>query len=122
MNFRKTLRAVLKITSCILLILLLLISIWFFGVISLFATLGERTVVKTLYSPNDTYYAELIDDDQGALGGRTQVYVYDNKSKDSLQIYTGEWGEFEEMEIYWKDDNCLVISYRDYLEEFIIEF
>ena len=28
--------------------------------------------------------------------------------------YFGEWGEFENMQNYWKDDNCLVINSVEY--------
>ena len=74
-------------------------------------------------SPNETYYAEVIDSNQGALGGNTFVDVYENKglnaiiftiSKKPQRIYQGDWGEFEYMAISWKNDHCLVINSVSY--------
>jgi hypothetical protein len=30
------------------------------------------------------------------------------------QLYLGEWGEYETMDIYWKNDDCLVINGKEY--------
>jgi len=46
----------------------------------LFSDFGKTTVVQTLDSPDGRYQAVLVDVDQGALGGNTDVYVED-KSK-----------------------------------------
>ena len=45
----------------------------------IFGNMGEVTVVRSIESPGGTYYAEVVDDDQGALGGNTLVDVYQNK-------------------------------------------
>lgn len=88
-----------------------------------FGNIGQNTVVCSVESPNGTYYAEVIDSDQGALGGDTFVDVYENKefnalifksSKRPQRVYRGEWGEFEDMRIYWKDDHCLMINAVEY--------
>lgn len=88
-----------------------------------FGNIGVNTVVKSIKSPNGLYYAEVIDSDQGALGGDTLVYVYKNKEINALvfkiceqpqRAYYGEWGEFENMDIYWKNDSCLVINSVEY--------
>lgn len=34
-----------------------------------------------------------------------------------MQVYYGAWGEFENMEIYWKDENSLVINEKEYSVE-----
>ena len=96
----------------------------FLGFITLsFGSFGKNTVVKTIESPSKAYYAEIIDSDQGALGGNTQVDVYENKrinafifqiSKKPQRVYLGNSGEFQSMEIYWKDDGCLVINSAEY--------
>ncbi len=87
-----------------------------------FGNFGKNTVMQTVVSPNEKYYAQVIDSDQGALGGDTFVDVY-SKGFDSIvfrinkkpqRVYQGEWGEFEEMQIYWKDDSCLVINSKEY--------
>ena len=85
---------------------------------------GEDTVTQSLVSPQGGYYyAEVVAVNQGALGGDTVVYVYENKGVDLLafriykspeRIYMGEWGEFEDMNIYWKDEQCLVINSAEY--------
>ncbi len=88
-----------------------------------FSDFGVTTVVKTVESPNGEYYAEVLDNDQGALGGATTVWVYDNGgldlflvkiSKKPKRVYLGRYGEFDSMKIYWKDDECLVINSVEY--------
>ena len=80
---------------------------------------AENTVVKTVDSPNGTYYAQVIDSDQGALGGDTLVYVYENRKLDAglfditkrpKRVYLGEWGAFKNMDIYWENEDCIVIN------------
>lgn len=114
----------MKITA-LLLSALIALPIGSFGSMALlFGDFGQNTVVQSAKSPNDTYYAEVIDSDQGALGGDTLVEVYENKgintfvfniTKNPQRIYYGEWGEAQNMQIYWKDDNCLVINSVEYL-------
>lgn len=109
----------LKIIMCVLSTILIL-PVGFFGFISLiFGNIGQNTVVQVVESPNGAYYAEVIDSDQGALGGDTLVEIYENTEinllvfrvfKNPQRVYHGEWGEFEDMDIYWKDDQCLVIN------------
>ena len=91
--------------------------------ILLFGNIGCTTVVQSAVSPDGAYYAELIDDDQGALGGNTEVLVRDNWCFDGLffnvteqfsVIYHGKWGEFKDMTIRWKDDRCLLINEKEY--------
>ena len=89
-----------------------------------FGQFGEDTVVKNAESPSGAYFANVIASSQGALGGDTVVNVFDsNKDIDLIlvkltkkpqQVYFGEWYEFEDMEIYWKSDDCLVINSKDY--------
>lgn len=88
-------------------------------ILFIFGNIGQNTVIRSIESPDGAYYAEVIDSDQGALGGDTLVDVYENKSINALvfkisrkpqRVYQGDWGEFENMEIYWESDNCLVIN------------
>ena len=69
------------------------------------------------------YYAEVIDSDQGALGGDTLVNVYKKGElnififkikKKPQRVYLGEWGEYKNMQIYWKNENCLIINSTEY--------
>lgn len=100
------------------------------GVLSLFSLfpIGRNLVVQTLPSPGGTYYAEVIDSDQGALGGDTIVEVHEPQKrvnlllielrKDPQLVYLGNWGEFQSMEIYWESEQVLVINGKPYeLEE-----
>ena len=107
--------------------ILSLLCICFFCVILffrlLFGSFGENTVVKTVESPNKEYYAEVIDSDQGALGGNTFVDVYEKSiietsvltvCKKPKRIYSGKWGEYKKMQIYWENDTCIVINSVEY--------
>lgn len=109
----------LKITALALSALMIL-PIGFFSFIALiFGNISKNTIVKTVESPNGEYYAQVIDSDQGALGGDTLVNVYKKNGlnlilfkteKKPQRVYFGDWREFENMQIYWKDDNCLIIN------------
>ncbi len=112
----------LKIVALIL-SAMMVIPIGFFGFLVVFFPIGQNTVVQTLESPTGRYYAELIDSDQGALGGDTVVNVYEKWEinlllfkieKEPQQVYFGEWGEFKDMNIYWKNDSCIVINSQEY--------
>lgn len=95
-----------------------------FSFITVFsAQFGENTVVKVVNSPNRTYYAEVVDIDQGTFGGDTVVYVYRNKNinlkflcimKTPQRVYTGDWGEYKTMQLEWKDEKNLVIDEKEY--------
>lgn len=82
----------------------------------------EKTVVNRILSPESIRFAEIVDSDQGALGGNTVIYVKDTHKTDFLlfsigkskRIYVGEWKEYENMKIYWKDENYLVINSEEY--------
>lgn len=103
----------LCIVAVFLLLLLLSLPLLLF-VLSL-RGMSVDTVVMTLESPDGTYVAHVIDNDQGALGGATIVKVQKTKGfKKSRRIYIGEWGEHRTMDIYWKDDRCLVINGVEY--------
>lgn len=113
----------LKIVALVLSALMVL-PIGFFSFIALiFGNIGQNTVLQTVESPNGKYYAQVIDSDQGALGGDTLVDVY-KKSEVNLilfkiekkpkRVYCGDWGDFENMQIYWKDNGCLVINSVEY--------
>lgn len=114
---------VLKIIALILSALMIL-PICFFCLAALnLVNIGQNTVVKTVESPSGKYYAQVIDSDQGALGGDTLVDVYEDYGinilffkveKKPQRVYSGDWGEFENMQIDWKDDNYLVINSVEY--------
>lgn len=118
--FRVSKSKVLTATSAVISGIMLL----FFGFIAffflIFSQIGQDTVVNTALSPDGTYRAEIIDSNQGALGGNTFVEVYYPQKEHNfyffqiqkfpLRIYSGKWGEFMDMEMHWKDDHTLVIN------------
>ena len=111
--------AILKALSIILAALMLLPACLISFLVLVFGDFGVNTVVKTVESPNESYYAEVIYADQGALGGDFFVRVCEDKGfnalifklkKAPIRINTGEISGVSNMNIYWKDDNCLVIN------------
>lgn len=86
----------------------------------IFNDFGCNTVVKTIYSSDEKYKAEVIDRDQGSLGGDTLVNVYEVQTGIDLYVlkiakkpqcvYLGDWGEYQNMEISWIDEHTLIIN------------
>ena len=92
-------------------------------VLLFFGNIGQNTVVQAVESPSGKYYAQVIDSDQGALGGDTFVDVYEKNGirtvifkmeKKPQRVYSGDWGEFDDMQIYWKDDERLILNSTEY--------
>ncbi len=86
--------------------------------------LGENSVVRSVDSPDGSYQAQIVESSQGALGGDTLVRIKSQKgdfdlflfkiSKNPQIVYKGAWWEFETMELYWKNEQCLVINEKEY--------
>lgn len=85
--------------------------------------LFTRSLEKHIVSPDRTYYAEVVNVDQGALGGDTVVYVHRSRginlfflsfNRIPQKVYSGEWGEYKTMQIEWKNESCLVIDSKEY--------
>ena len=113
----------LKVVALVLSALMILPICFFSFIAFIFGNISQNTVVQTIESPSGKYYAQVIDSDQGALGGDTLVDVYQDCGINALvfkiekkpqRVYFGEWGEFNNMQIHWKDDNCLVINSVEY--------
>ena len=107
----------IALSACLVVLLCLLLP--FFLFLQALDGMTENTVVMTLVSPQGTYTAKVINSDQGAMGGNTLVEVYKGglfgREKKVDRVYTGPWGEYETMEIYWKNDHCLVINSVEYM-------
>lgn len=81
---------------------------------------GSRTVLATEASPDSRFVAEVIDSNEGALGGATRLLVYRNDKsfsvgsfsfrKDQKEVYSGPWGEFESLS--WIDGETLSLNGR----------
>lgn len=111
----------LKIASTALSALTILPLVLFVGIA--LEPFPQITVVNTVPSPEGTYYAEVTDVDTGALGGNTCVHIRKTKNLDLLlfsiskapkRVYLGEWKAYETMQIYWKNEHCLVIDEIEY--------
>lgn len=106
-------------------------TVWMFlmmGIILfeiVFDEFGQISVVRQVPSPDQSQTAEIVDVDLGATGGSTLVRLAPLEGKGipvligelvrgKVVVYEGEWGEFETMELYWKDDKTLVIDGTDY--------
>lgn len=112
-----------KITALVLSGLMVLPIAFLLLVNAVFGNLGINTVVRTIDSPDGSHYAQVIDSDHGAMGGNTLVEVCEKPvvdtpllriQKEPTRVYTGDWGEYETMQIYWIDDHCLVINSVEY--------
>ena len=102
----------------------LLLSSFFLPVMSFAVLIGYTEVVDTVYSPDGHYRAELLDINDGALGGDTVVKIYDERGalnfgfcrlqRDTITAYTGPWGEFKDMDLAWESDTVLLIDGQAY--------
>lgn len=112
-----------KIIVSVLLAPMTAFVLFFSFIMMTFGIIGQNTVVKSIDSPSGNFYAQVIDSDQGALGGDTIVIVYEKRGIDTFifkledkpqRVYLGEWREYESMHISWKDDKCLLINSVEY--------
>lgn len=114
---------VLKVLSGVLSGILIIPLAFISFLVGTFGNLSANTVVETIPSPDGGYYVEVVDSDQGALGGDTLINVYENSGfsagifrvvKKPNRVYTGEWQEYKEMRIFWEDEHCLMIGSTAY--------
>ena len=96
-----------------------------FGIVEHFCgEFGKTSVVKQVASPDQSYVAEVLDVDQGALGGNTLVkikgigkeipFLLGKLVPEEKNVYEGDWDEFETMDIQWKDNGTLLIDGNEY--------
>ena len=76
-------------------------------------------IVQEIASPQGNYIATVIERDEGALGGSTSVEILDAKplnllliriGKEPKQVYRGQWGEAQDIEILWVDEQTVSIN------------
>lgn len=126
------LKIVCGVISAILMVILFLVTCLgsLVAVVGIFESVfvgekfGKTSVVKQVPSPNQNYVAEVVDVDQGALGGDTLVNIKGTGKEIPVllgklvpgeeNVYEGEWGEFETMVIQWKDNHTLLIDGKEY--------
>ncbi len=110
-----------KIAALVLAVAFAVLAIGFCLLADVFS-FGANTVVNSVASPDGKYIAEVIDSDQGALGGDTFIEVKGNcidlgfatLHKYPERIWEGDWGDWEGMEISWKDNQTLIINSEEY--------
>ncbi len=95
-------------------------------VVLFFSQFSTVDVFKTVKSPDGIRYADVIVVDEGALGGSTVVEVskkrklelfllkFEEKGK---RIYIGDWDEHKDIDVFWKNDNCLIVNSSEYIME-----
>ena len=108
------------VTSVILLLPVLFIMV----LLPFVSSIGYRAVMRSVTSPDRNYRAEIIDVNEGALGGDTIVEVYDSRKqfdgilflfqKEPQVVYHGDWGKFETMKLEWESEQVLKINGRPY--------
>ena len=113
----------LKATSLILSSLMILPVTFFVYIALTFCNLGTDEVVKSVDSPDSRYTAQIIDADQGTLGGETVVRVVKKRGLELLvlsvrlkpqTVYIGEWGEAEDITVYWSSDRAVTVNSYEY--------
>jgi len=117
-------RSVAKILSVAATVVLLILFFALDYFRSVFVGFNNDEVVKSISSPDNSYTAEVISSDQGAFGGNTFVNIHFNRksvnllfggfAKHSERIYSGKYGEYEDLQISWKDNHTLIINGAEY--------
>ena len=119
---------VLGVISAFVLIVSVLSPIGIFLLLASGEDFVKTDVYKQIKSPQNEYCAEVVISDYGAMGGNTVVQVKNYKEFDvdlfflkieekPKRVYLTEWDGWRTMEIYWKNENCLVIDGKEiYME------
>ena len=82
--------------------------------------MAQRSVVLKAISTDGSRVAVVWDVDEGALGGATEVEVerlrggldvgFGTFGKAPRRVYTGDWRDWEDMELVWEDGDTLRIN------------
>ena len=109
-----------KLIVNIIAVSVLVIPLCFYSFFTaLIGGMGYVKVVRSVPSPDGEYVAEILDINQGALGGDTVVQINENKGLNCLifkiekkpnGIYYGEWGEFETIDVSWENEEFVLID------------
>lgn len=88
--------------------------------------------IKEYYSPDDKYILELVDHDEGALGGSNNIWLKKNitqkdylifeikENEQDCLVYEGKWGEFDNIRVVWLSENQFQINANKYdVKEYI---
>jgi hypothetical protein len=112
----------------------ILLPMFLFSLLILFGTvfMGDFGRIETTgaeTSPNAVYLAEIVSDDRGALGGRTEINITElnrdinlfigELQRNSIRIYSGSWWEYKYMSLRWEGDETLYVYARDGVMQFL---
>lgn len=99
-----------------------------FFILLVFLFFGNFSVDKTInskMSPNSKYFVEIIENDQGALGGNTYVRVWMQSKNINIfigtikkvpkYIYRGRYGQMYGATLWWETDEILYIDNAKYI-------
>ncbi len=109
----------IRVVALVLCVVLIIPTLAFAPFMMLLKDFGKVTVVKSVLSPDQKYEAQLIDIDQGALGGATEIQVVKHRKnrdclfyieKPPMEIYSTGWGAADDLDIDWMDENTLLIN------------
>ena len=99
---------------------LLLLAFGFMSFLDLtFGRIGVQIIEQEVHSPDGKKTAQLINDDQGALGGNTFIYIryqdliplgFGGIRKTSVEVHRGPWGQFQDITLGWQDENTLLVN------------
>ncbi|MBQ8228269.1 MAG: hypothetical protein IJZ88_04575 [Clostridia bacterium] len=114
---RKTIAGILLSIMCISLVVISELCL-------IFGSIGITEVTDTCLSPTGKYRAEVVQVNQGALGGDTVVYAYDCEKELDLKfvkvfkkpelVYLGEYLDCEDMVLEWVSYDTLSINGKEY--------
>ena len=109
-----------KLIANIISVLVLVVPILFCSFsVGMLSGIGYVKVVRSVPSPNGEYVAEILDANQGALGGDTIIQIQEDKGINCLifkiekkpnRIYYGEWGEFDDIDVRWENNEVVLID------------
>ena len=118
-------RKIIKIGLGILYSILTVLSFLILLVFLFFGNFSVDKIVNSENSPNSKYFVEIIEKDQGALGGNTYVRVWMQSKNINVfvgtikkvpkYIYRGRYGELYSATLRWETDEILYMDNIKYI-------
>ncbi len=108
----------LLVAAAAVLVLALLIGLYGLTVGIVVTGIRQDTVVQELSSPDGSKMAQVVDSDQGAMGGATFVqvqhapesFLFFKITPKPAVVYEGAWGSYASLQIQWQGNDCLLIN------------
>ncbi len=106
---------------------LIAMLIFFISALGLFGSFPYNEVYNEITSPSGKYTAQIVINDQGALGGSTLVVLKNNTDKKhflfftlekkDVRLYSGKYADYSSISVVWNDDAVLLINGDEYIIE-----